>query len=101
MSIDVATTEAGQRYASAYAAHYKTKDLSVALELYTAVTTSYPDTQEAEYARSQIQNIVKSVVPKQILLDAHVELIRAHFELEPPSDIEPGTDTPLEPELTS
>jgi hypothetical protein len=67
-------TEAGKQYAEAYAAHYTTKDLHEALELYKAIMAEHPNTKEAEYSRTQIQNIVQSVVPKQRLLDAQVEL---------------------------
>lgn len=37
----------------------------------TTIAAAYPKTQEAEFSRAQIQNIVKAVVPKQELLDAH------------------------------
>ena len=67
-------TEAGKQYAEAYAAHYTTKDLHEALELYKAIMAEHPNTKEAEYSRMQIQNIVQSVVSKQRLLDAQVEL---------------------------
>ena len=67
-------TEAGKQYAEAYASHYTTKDLHEALELYKAIMAEHPNTKEAEYSRTQIQNIVQSVVPKQRLLDTQVEL---------------------------
>jgi hypothetical protein len=67
-------TEAGKQYAEAYAAHYTTKDLHEALELYKGIMAEHPNTKEAEYSRTQIQNIVQSVVPKERLLDAQVEL---------------------------
>ena len=38
---------------------------------------SHPGTQEADYSRSQIQNIVNAVVPKQELLDAQTNLVSA------------------------
>jgi len=53
--------------------HYKTKDLSEALALYRGVVGARPDTHEAKYSRTQIQNIAKSVVPKQELWDAEVK----------------------------
>jgi hypothetical protein len=74
MKNDTALTEAGKQYAEAYAAHYTTKDLHEALELYKGVMAAHPNTKESEYSRTQIQNIVQSVVPKQKLLDAQVEL---------------------------
>jgi len=72
-------TEAGKQYAEAYAAHYTTKDLHEALKLYKAIMAEHPNTKEAEYSRTQIQNIVQSVVPKQRLLDAQVELALTCF----------------------
>ncbi len=73
-------SEAGMRYAAAYAAHYTEKDLHGALDLYKGVMSDHPDTREARYSRSQIHNIVKSVVPKKELFDAQVNLALAHFE---------------------
>ena len=67
-------TEAGEQYVEAYAAHYTTKDLHKAIDLYKGIMAAYPNTKEAEYSRTQIQNIVQSVVPNQRLLDAQVEL---------------------------
>ena len=73
-------TEAGRQYAAAYAAHYTGRDLPVALQLYKKVMASHPSTLEAGYSRAQVQNIVNTVVPKQELLDAQIELALAHFE---------------------
>lgn len=72
-------TEASRQYAAAYAAHYTERDLPVALQLYTKLMASHPSTKEAHYARMQVHNIVNAVVPKQELLDAQLELVRAHF----------------------
>jgi len=74
MRNDTALTEAGKQYAKAYAAHYTKKDFHEALELYKGIMAVHSNTKEAEYSRTQIQNIVQSVVPKQRLLDAQVEL---------------------------
>ena len=71
-------TEAGQQYAAAHEAHYEAKDLGEALKLYRDVMNAHSEAQEAEYSRSQIQNIVSSVVPKEELFDAQVELALAH-----------------------
>ena len=71
--------KAAQHYNVAHEAHYKTKDLRKALDLYTGVMASHPDTREAEYSRTQIQNIAKSVVPKHELLDAERALIYSHL----------------------
>lgn len=73
-------TKAGQQYAAAYAVHYKTKDLNEALDLYEGVMAAHPDTNEAEYSRTQIQNIAKSLVPKEELLAAEMAMARAHLK---------------------
>ncbi|MFC1610041.1 hypothetical protein ACFL6C_03730 [Myxococcota bacterium] len=77
MKSDSELTKAGEQYAAAHAAHYTTKNLHEALELYTDVVARHPDAPEAGYAHSQIQNIVNSVVPKQDLLDAQLALALA------------------------
>ena len=74
------TTKAGQQYAAAHAMHYKTKNLDQALDLYEDIMASHPDTSEAEYSRTQIQNIAKSLVPKEELLAAEMAMARAHLE---------------------
>jgi hypothetical protein len=74
------TTKAGQQYAAAYAMHYKNKNLNEALDLYEGLMAAHPDTNEAEYSRTQIQNIAKSLVPKQELLDAEIAMARAHLK---------------------
>ena len=72
-------TEAARQYAVAYAAHYTERDLPGALRLYVNVIASHPNEQEADFSRSQVQNIVNAVVPKQELFDAQVNLAAAHF----------------------
>ena len=67
-------TEAGKPYAEAYSTHYTTKDLHKAIDLYKNIMAAHPNTKEAEYSRTQIQNIVQSVVPNQKLLEAQLEL---------------------------
>jgi hypothetical protein len=99
MGNDIRLTEAGKQYAAAHAAHYVTKDLQEALELYKGVMAAHPNTPEAGYCHAQIQNIVKSIVPKQELLDAQAELARVHIEHEGPPDVEPAPVTPLESKL--
>ena len=94
-------TEAGQKYAAAQVAQYETKDLHEALELYTGVMVAHPNTHEAEYSRSQVQNIVTRVVPKQELLDAQAELALAHLKHETPPDVEPAPTTTLPSEPPS
>ena len=73
-------TESGLHYAEAYAAHYTRRDLPAALQLYREVVESYPDTQEAEFSRMQVRNIVHAVVPQEELLDAEIDLARGHLE---------------------
>ena len=72
--------EAGRLYAAAHRSHYQLEDLRQALELYKDVIADHPETQEAGYSLSQIQNIVKLVVPKQAFLDAQVDLASAYLE---------------------
>jgi hypothetical protein len=79
MKNETAPTEVSQRYAAAHAAHYETKDLREALELYKGVLAAHPDTQEAGYSRSQIQNIIKEVVPERELFETQVGMAMAHF----------------------
>ena len=71
---------ASRQYAAAYAVHYTGRDLPVALQLYKQLMASHPSTQEAGYSRTQVQNIVNTVVPKQELLDAQMGLVLVHFE---------------------
>lgn len=72
-------TEASRQYATAYAAHYSARDLPWALRLYQGLVASHPSAVEADYARTQIQNIVNSVVPRPDLLDAQLKLLPARF----------------------
>lgn len=79
MKRDIGRTEASRQYAVAHAAHYEAKDLRGALLLYQAVLAAHPDTQEAGYARSQIQNIIKEVIPERELLEAQMDRAMVHF----------------------
>ena len=79
MRNDSDLTQAGEQYAAAYAAHYETKDLRVALELYMEILAAHPDSQEAGYSRSQIQNIIQEVVPGRELFEAQVGIAMARF----------------------
>ena len=72
-------TETAQQYAAAYAAHYTERDLPGALRRYVNVIAAYPNEQEADFSRAQVQNIVNAVVPTQELFDAQVNLAAAHF----------------------
>ena len=79
MRNDTELTEAGRQYAAAYAAHYTGRDLPLALQLYRKLMASHPGDQEAGYCRTQIQNIINTVVPQQELLDAQIELAVARL----------------------
>ena len=94
MSKDPGTTQVGRQYAAAHAAHYATKDLTEAIGLYKGVMAAYPDTQEAAYSRTQIYNIVKSVVPDLEILGAETEMTLAHLGHDGPSKGEQATLTP-------
>lgn len=82
MRNDIEVPEAGRQYAAAHAAHYTAHDLPAALQLYMTVIASHPGAQEADYSRTQVQNIANAVVPKQELLDAQIGLALAHLEHE-------------------
>jgi hypothetical protein len=96
MRNDTGPTEVGLQYAAAYAAHYTAKDLHEAFMLYRGVMAAHPKSLEAEYSRSQIQNIVNAVVPKQELFDAQVDLALAQFEHgdQPEASAAPAATTP-------
>ena len=94
-------TKAGRQYAAAYAAHYAGRDLPAALQLYMKLLASHPGAQEAAYSRAQIQNIVNTVVPKQELLDAQIELALAHLECQGPPDAGRIPVRPLASELST
>jgi len=72
--------EAGRQYAEAYEAHYGAKNIPAAFALYNRVIAEHPDSFEAEYCRSQLQNILKAVVPKQKIDEAMQQLMVAQFE---------------------
>ena len=69
----------GERYAAALDAHYSAKDLLAAMELYEKILIVDPKSQEAVYSRTQIVNIVRSVVPEDDLLAVHTDLARSHL----------------------
>ena len=92
---------AAQQYAAAHAAHHTTKDLRKALMLYKGILALHPNTKEAGYAQTQIQNIVIRVVPKEKLLDAQLELALACLGPDVPTDVELAPVTSLASEPTS
>lgn len=73
-------TAASQQYSVGYEAHYGAKNLREALHVYKGIMTEYPGTNEAEYSRAQIKNIVNEVVPKQEQSDAQLELALSHIK---------------------
>jgi hypothetical protein len=85
------SSEAGQRYASAYDTHYTAKDLHKAFTLYEDIIAAHPDTKEAGYSRAQVQNIVNTVVPKKEIIDSLMELARIHFDPKIPADAKPSS----------
>lgn len=91
MRESILSTEAVQKYALAYDVQYTTKDLHKAFTLYEDIIAAYPDTQEAGYSRSQVQNIVNAVVPKKKIMDSLLDLARTHFEQNVPLDAEPAS----------
>ena len=90
-------SSASRDYAAAYAAHYSDRDLVAALELYQELLAAHPDAREAGYSRTQIANIVGSVVPQADLLDAQLALalehlggVRSSDRAERPGPTDPG-----------
>jgi len=81
-------TEASKHYAAAYEVHYEKKDLREAFEHYKRIIKMHQNTPEAQYAQSQINNIINNVVPKQDIFDAQVNLLSSHLDKhENPSDV--------------
>lgn len=87
-------TDASREYAAAYSAHYQSRDLPHAFQLYRAVLVSHPNAPEAEYCRAQIQNITNNVVSKQDLLDVQLSLLLNHFGHDRPTVIESRRSPP-------
>ena len=69
-----------QQYEVAHNAHYKMKDVHEAIVLYRDLIENYPGSKEAEYSRSQVKNIVNSVVPEQVFINAVWALALTHIE---------------------
>ena len=89
-------TESGQKYALAYAM----KDLHAALNLYKDVITVFPDSREAEYSKSQINNIAKAVVPEQMLFNTQLDLALTQFEQEINKLLQSKSKSKPEPVMT-
>jgi hypothetical protein len=84
MNKDKEHSAAAQSYADAHASHYAERDYPAALRSYDQLIALHPSAPEAEYARTQIRNIVKSVIPAKELLAAELELV-LHY-LQPKAD---------------
>jgi len=76
---DSSPADAARLYAAAHALHYSEHDLLAALRAYERIIALHPGTPEAGYARTQIRNIVQSVVPAEELLAAQVDLASRHL----------------------
>ena len=96
MGNEIERGEAGGQYAAAHAAHYVARDPPLALQLYKEVLASHPSTEEADYSRTQVQNLVNAVVRKQELLEAQMDLAVAHFVHTAPDRAVRGDTTPQE-----
>ena len=66
---------AAQSYAAAHARHHAQRDCPAALRSYDHLIALHPGAPEAEYARTQIRYMVKSVIPAKELLAAELELV--------------------------
>lgn len=73
---------ATQCYANAHATHYMKHDYAAALRSYDQLMALHPSAPEAEYARTQIRNILKSVVPADEVLAAELELVLRYLRKE-------------------
>jgi len=80
MRYDSSPVDVARRYAEAHEAHYVAGNLRQAVGLYAAVLVEHPSAREAEYSRSQIENIVKAVVPAEVLLRAWMDLVAAQLD---------------------
>lgn len=94
MTTNTEATEPGRRYQAAYQVHYDGKDLRDALGLYRGIIDAFPDAPEAGYSRAQVWNIVKSLVPKEELLDAHAGLALACLARRESTDGPAGVASP-------
>jgi hypothetical protein len=60
----------------------------IAFVLYERLIAARPHTQKAKYSRSQVQNIVNAVAPKQELMEILVALAHTHFKQDASPDVE-------------
>ena len=71
--------QAEQQYDVAHVLQYTDKNLREACKHYENLIAQHPESQEAQYSRSQIENIAKSVVPSEVMLVHLLGLIRKHL----------------------
>lgn len=64
------------QYAEAHTLHYEGRDHVGALQAYERILVQHPGADEADYSRSQIDQIVNQVVPAAELLAAKLALAR-------------------------
>lgn len=76
---------AAKSYKKAHAFHYEEKKLQEALAGYMEIIVAYPESPEAGYSRSQIQNIATAVVPANELLNAQTSLVNLHLDKSAPN----------------
>ena len=72
--------EASKQYSAAYTTHYTERDFHLAFCQYVDLINLYPSSLEARYARTQIENLVKALIPDDELLLALVHLLEGKFE---------------------
>ena len=73
----------------------RSEDLPKAFKLYRGIIADYPETEEAGYSLSQVQNIVNAVVPKKEVMDALVALTLVHFKQDVQPDVKSTSDASL------
>jgi hypothetical protein len=83
---EIVRTPVERQYAEAYELHYTSKDLHSALLFYKEIIASSPDSKEAGYSRSQIQNIIRDVVPRNVLYSTQLNLAMTYVQHEDTKD---------------
>ncbi|MBN1757451.1 MAG: hypothetical protein JW863_03985 [Chitinispirillaceae bacterium] len=91
MKKETVLSTVGQHYAEAYEKQYDIKDSHAALLSYKSIVAEYPDSKEAENSRSQIQNIMRNTVPKEVLYEAQLQLALNYTEPDVVTDTPPVT----------
>ena len=78
MNNDSELSEAGRLYAAALDAHHTRHDFPVAIQLYKNLIASYPNAPEADFSRTQVEDIASA--EKHQLLDVRMELLISQYE---------------------